>query len=127
MTQERELPELPEIGHPESYYAERVHEADRLGNTHLREAHKVGQYTTRARLKPPTISPTNEAIGGDVLTTTVPSRGSSNARTAACSVNETPPSSRSAILCLPNEPNGRRRIRTPSDSLRDGYCTVGSS
>ncbi len=48
MTQERELPDLPEIGHPESYYAQRVHEADRLGDTNLREAHKVGQYTTLA-------------------------------------------------------------------------------
>lgn len=48
MTQERQLPALPEIGHPESYYARKVHEAEKLGNLHMREAYKVGQYTTLA-------------------------------------------------------------------------------
>ncbi len=48
MTQERQLPDLPEIGQPESYYARKVHEADRTGDTNLREAHKVGQYVTLA-------------------------------------------------------------------------------
>ncbi len=47
-TQERQLPDLPVIGQPESYYARRVHEADKTGNIHVREAHKVGQYTTLA-------------------------------------------------------------------------------
>jgi len=48
MTQERQLPDLPEIGHPESYYAKRAHEAERTGNYHSKEAHKVGQYVTLA-------------------------------------------------------------------------------
>lgn len=42
------LPPLPEIGHPESYYAEQARIADRAGNHHAREASKVGQYITLA-------------------------------------------------------------------------------
>jgi hypothetical protein len=44
----RRFPDMPEIGHPESYYAKRVHEADRSGDHHAHEAHKVGQYVTLA-------------------------------------------------------------------------------
>ena len=44
--QSRQLPPLPEIGHPESYYAKQVHRADRIGNPHAREAHKVAQHVT---------------------------------------------------------------------------------
>jgi hypothetical protein len=40
------LPHLPEIGHPESYYARLVHHADRDNSPHAREAAKVGQYIT---------------------------------------------------------------------------------
>src|SRR5690348_10927596 len=47
-TQSHTFPALPEIGHPESYYAKRVHEADRVGDVHKREAYKVGQYVTLA-------------------------------------------------------------------------------
>jgi hypothetical protein len=43
-----ELPPLPEIGHPESYYAHQIHRADRLGNRHAREAFKAAQYVTLA-------------------------------------------------------------------------------
>jgi hypothetical protein len=39
---------MPEIGHPESYYAKCVHDADRRGDHHSHEAHKVGQYVTLA-------------------------------------------------------------------------------
>jgi hypothetical protein len=48
MTQPRQLPNLPEIGHPESHYARKVHEAERRGDIHMREAFKVGQYVTLA-------------------------------------------------------------------------------
>ena len=49
MTQpSRRMPEMPEIGHPESYYASRVHDADRRGDHHSHEAYKVGQYVTLA-------------------------------------------------------------------------------
>ncbi len=48
MTQPRQLPRLPEIGHPESHYARKVHEAERSGDVHQREANKVGQYVTLA-------------------------------------------------------------------------------
>ena len=48
MTQSRQLPSLPEIGHPESHYARKVHEAERSGDINLREANKVGQYVTLA-------------------------------------------------------------------------------
>jgi hypothetical protein len=41
-----ELPPLPEIGHPETYYARQVARAERLGLRHAREANKVGQYIT---------------------------------------------------------------------------------
>ena len=37
---------LPPIGQPESYYAKRVHHADRHGHKHVHEAYKVGQYVT---------------------------------------------------------------------------------
>ena len=40
------VPTLPEIGHPESYYARLVHKADRENSPHCREAAKVGQYIT---------------------------------------------------------------------------------
>jgi hypothetical protein len=39
-------PTLPEIGHPESYYAKLVHKADQENSPHAREAAKVGQYIT---------------------------------------------------------------------------------
>ena len=39
---------MPEIGHPESYYAKHVHRADKHGDLHAHEAFKVGQYTTLA-------------------------------------------------------------------------------
>ena len=48
MTQPREMPPMPEIGHPESYYAKAVHHADRVGDIHSHEAAKVGQYITLA-------------------------------------------------------------------------------
>src|SRR5205085_1049714 len=35
-------------GRPESFYAKRVHEADRQGDIHTHEAFKVGQYVTLA-------------------------------------------------------------------------------
>jgi hypothetical protein len=43
-----DIPTLPEIGHPESYYAHLVHKADRENAMHSREAAKVGQYITLA-------------------------------------------------------------------------------
>jgi hypothetical protein len=43
-----QLPPLPEIGHPESYYAKQVKRAEQLDNPHAREAYKVGQYITLA-------------------------------------------------------------------------------
>ena len=43
-----DLPPLPEIGHPETYYAKQVARADRLGMRHAHEAFKVGQYVTLA-------------------------------------------------------------------------------
>jgi len=46
MTQARRLPDLPPIGRPESYYAHRVHDAERKGDIHAKEAYKVGQYVT---------------------------------------------------------------------------------
>ena len=42
----RTFPPLPEIGYPESYYAERVKQADKAGDVHTHEAFKVGQYIT---------------------------------------------------------------------------------
>ena len=43
-----DIPPLPEIGHPESYYAQQAKRADQFGNPHAREAYKVGQYVTLA-------------------------------------------------------------------------------
>jgi hypothetical protein len=39
---------MPEIGHPETYYAKMVHRADKVGDTFSHEAFKVGQYVTLA-------------------------------------------------------------------------------
>jgi hypothetical protein len=47
-TDSRTFPPMPEIGHPEAYYAKAVHRAERLGDPHAREAYKVGQYITLA-------------------------------------------------------------------------------
>ena len=44
----RQLPQMPDIGRPESFYAKLVHTADRQGDTHSHEAAKVGQYVTLA-------------------------------------------------------------------------------
>ena len=43
-----EIPPLPEIGHPESFYSKQVKRADEFGNPHAREGYKVGQYVTLA-------------------------------------------------------------------------------
>ncbi len=48
LSQSRQFPPLPEIGLPESHYARKVHEADRVGDKHAHEAYKVGQYVTLA-------------------------------------------------------------------------------
>ena len=42
------FPPMPEIGHPESYYARLAKHAEHRGNNHAREAAKVGQYLTLA-------------------------------------------------------------------------------
>ena len=42
------LPGLPEIGYPETYYARKVKKAEAVGDIHTREAYKVGQYVTLA-------------------------------------------------------------------------------
>ena len=42
------LPPLPQIGHPESYYARLAKQAEREGDIHAHEAAKVGQYITLA-------------------------------------------------------------------------------
>jgi hypothetical protein len=47
-TQRFPLPELPDIGEDERYYADGVARADRDGDRVLREAFKVGQYVTLA-------------------------------------------------------------------------------
>lgn len=47
-TPARQLPAMPEIGRPESYYANLVRFAEREANEHLHEAAKVGQYVTLA-------------------------------------------------------------------------------
>jgi hypothetical protein len=47
--QARQLPPLPLLGCPESYYARQVHQADAVGDLHAREAAKVGQYITLAK------------------------------------------------------------------------------
>jgi len=44
----RQLPSMPEIGRPESYYASQVRSADGRSDVHSREAAKVGQYITLA-------------------------------------------------------------------------------
>jgi hypothetical protein len=46
MQQIRQLPEMPPIGRPESYYARQAQLADKQGDLHLHEAAKVGQYVT---------------------------------------------------------------------------------
>jgi hypothetical protein len=48
MSQARQLPALPEIGHPESFYAKKIKDADKAGDKHTHEAYKVGQYITLA-------------------------------------------------------------------------------
>ena len=44
----RQLPPMPEIGRPESFYAKLVKHADQQGDVHLHESAKVGQYITLA-------------------------------------------------------------------------------
>ncbi|MGN6626519.1 MAG: hypothetical protein ACTHLN_07850 [Tepidisphaeraceae bacterium] len=44
----RTYPTMPEIGHPESYYARLAKHAERKDDTHAHEAAKVGQYVTLA-------------------------------------------------------------------------------
>ena len=48
MQRVRPIPEMPAIGRPESHYARLVHHADKVGDLHLHEAAKVGQYITLA-------------------------------------------------------------------------------
>lgn len=48
MTEPRTFPPMPEIGRPEMYYANGIHQAEQQGEMHLREAFKVGQYVTLA-------------------------------------------------------------------------------
>jgi len=43
-----EFPVMPEIGHPESYYAKLAKRAEKEGSHHLHESAKVGQYVTLA-------------------------------------------------------------------------------
>ena len=45
---QRVFPVMPEIGHPETYYAKMVHRADKVGDTFAHETYKVGQYVTLA-------------------------------------------------------------------------------
>jgi uncharacterized protein YjiS (DUF1127 family) len=42
------LPALPEVGHPEIYYARKGKQAEKRGDHHAHEAYKVGQYVTLA-------------------------------------------------------------------------------
>src|SRR5438874_1140430 len=44
----RRMPPMPEIGHPESFYAKKCHEADYRNDHNAHEACKVGQYVTLA-------------------------------------------------------------------------------
>ena len=44
----RQLPSMPPIGQPESYYAQQVQLADKQNDRHAHEANKVGQYVTLA-------------------------------------------------------------------------------
>src|SRR4029453_11218144 len=46
--QTRQLPPLPQIGHPEAYYAKQAHLAAPNSDRHSHEANKVGQYVTLA-------------------------------------------------------------------------------
>lgn len=46
MTQTVQVPALPPIGRPESFYARQAHQAERDGDVHAHEAFKVGQYVT---------------------------------------------------------------------------------
>jgi hypothetical protein len=46
MPQTRQLPAMPRIGEPESFYAQQIQVADRMGDPHSHEAYKVGQYVT---------------------------------------------------------------------------------
>jgi hypothetical protein len=39
---------MPAVGRPESYYARQIQLADKVGDLHLHEASKVGQYITLA-------------------------------------------------------------------------------
>jgi len=48
MQRVRPLPEMPPIGRPESFYARQIQYADKVGDLHLHEASKVGQYVTLA-------------------------------------------------------------------------------
>jgi hypothetical protein len=48
MSQARQLPAMPPIGRPESFYAQQIQLADKIGDPHLHEAFKVGQYVTLA-------------------------------------------------------------------------------
>jgi hypothetical protein len=48
MQRVRPLPEMPVIGRPESFYAKQIQWADKVGDLHLHEASKVGQYVTLA-------------------------------------------------------------------------------
>jgi hypothetical protein len=40
------LPPMPDIGRAEAFYAKKLHEADKEGDPHKREAWKVAQYVT---------------------------------------------------------------------------------
>jgi hypothetical protein len=40
------LPSMPPIGQPEGFYSRLIHQAEKRGNQHAREAAKVGQYIT---------------------------------------------------------------------------------
>lgn len=46
----RGFPPMPELGHSEAYYAQRVREADRYHDRYAHDAYKVGQYVTLARI-----------------------------------------------------------------------------
>lgn len=48
IAQQRKLPSLPDIIHPEAYYQKVAQEADRVGDVHSHEAAKVGQYIALA-------------------------------------------------------------------------------
>mgnify|MGYP001080803780 FL=1 len=48
ITSTHNFPPLPEIGHPESWYAKRAREAEHRGEHYAHDAYKVGQYITLA-------------------------------------------------------------------------------